>query len=125
MKPRMSTSPPPLALPDDDTEEDEDGALDRTIGRVAGRHAATPLRTRTATATLACRAAGTCPPATVGNGDEMDTSTGSLPASTSPPRRPHAQTGAGAGRVRQTDCPCPPVSPQEGLGHAAAGCHPQ
>ncbi|KAI0265361.1 hypothetical protein BC834DRAFT_879065 [Gloeopeniophorella convolvens] len=94
MKPRMSASPPPLAPPDDDTEEDEEDALDRTIGRAAGRHATTPPA-RTNGHGGAPRN-GHAPAAAAGNGDDTDTSTDSPPASTSPPRRPRAQTGAGA-----------------------------
>ncbi|KAI0259957.1 hypothetical protein BC834DRAFT_590772 [Gloeopeniophorella convolvens] len=75
MKPRVSTLPLPLVLLDDDTEEDGDDALDRTIGSTAGRHTAMPLCARTATAIPARRATGTHPllPAMVVTGTQAQT----------------------------------------------------
>ena len=137
MKPRMSTSPPPPSMTDfataagNDGDDDDDGteeedALDRTIGRAAGRVAAVA---GPATVQQQYRRDTSRPPREnakrygalqqqqlpqqhpyqhhqqrrnglsfgLGNGDDdTDTSADSLPQR-SPPRRPRAQTSGGGG----------------------------
>ena len=85
MKPRLSASPTPISIGDEDTEEDE--VVERTIGRSAGRHASAQYHR---VPTRATNGVGN------GNGDDTDTSADSAPLS--PPRRvrPRAQTQTGS-----------------------------
>ncbi|KAI9507111.1 hypothetical protein F5148DRAFT_1015458 [Russula earlei] len=85
MKPRVTTSPSPISVGDDDTEEEE--VFDRTIGRSAGRHATTQQKQGQQ------RNGGRLGPGAgvgVGNGDDTDTSADLAPLS--PPRRARAHT---------------------------------
>ena len=91
MKPRMSSSPPPISVGDDDTEEED--AIERTIGRSAGRHAATAPQQRRDMGQPHYGGQRRKNGIGAGAGDDTDTSADSVPLS--PPRRARAFTQMG------------------------------
>jgi len=97
MKPRLSASPTPISVGDEDTEEDE--GVERTIGRSAGRHASAQYQrvpTRMTNGVGLGFGHGVGNGNGNDNGDDTDTSADSAPLA--PPRRvrPRAQTQTGS-----------------------------
>ncbi|KAI0251515.1 hypothetical protein BJV78DRAFT_1210251 [Lactifluus subvellereus] len=92
MKPRMSSSPPPISVGDDTEEED---TVEHTIGRSAGRHATTAQQQQRRDTgqphySGQRRKNGFGFGFGTGGGDDTDTSADSVPPS--PPRRTRAYT---------------------------------
>jgi hypothetical protein len=100
MKPRMSASPPPISVGDDDDDyegtndtEEEDG-VDRTIGRSAGRHAAAPQKREQRSNGVGLGFGfGLGNGNGNGNGEDTDTSVDSAPRSRPPRPRAHSRAG--------------------------------
>jgi hypothetical protein len=98
MKPRMSTSPPPISVGDDGTEEED--RVDRTIGRSGGRPSTTAQQRKDTGQPHYSgqrRKNGVGSGIGAATGDDTDTSADSVP----PPRRTRAYTQmSGTGGVR-------------------------
>jgi hypothetical protein len=108
MKPRPSASPPPISV-GDDTEEDEDTKVDRTIGRSAGRqrHASVSLQPKKDTNQSSSVFGGQRRKNGVGlgfsigtGGDDTDTSADSVP-------HPHPRRNTRPRGSAQTMLPAP------------------
>ncbi len=96
MKPRVSASPPPISVGDDDDDDDDDdandaeeeGSVERTIGRSSGRHASVQYK-------KGQRSNGVGLGFVFGTGEDTDTSVDSAPRSPRPPRpRIHPRTAS-------------------------------
>jgi len=110
MKPRLTASPSPISVGDEETEEDE--GVEHTIGRSAGRHASAQYKrepTRTMTTNGVGLGFGHNGNGN-GNGDDTDTSTDSAPLP--PPRRvrqrAQTQTGSPSAAVDSRGSRSPP-----------------
>jgi hypothetical protein len=103
MKPRMSTSPPPISVGDDGTEEED--TIGHTIGRSAGRHGTTAQQRRDLVqprySGLQRRKNGVRPGIWTGAEDDTDESADSVPPQPPPlpPRRvrPYPQRSSTTG----------------------------